>query len=136
VKRRIILGTWVLSAGYYEAYYRKAQQVRTLIRRDFEQAFAACDAVVLPTAPAPAWPLGERADDPLAMYLSDIFTVPVNLAGLPGLSVPCGRSQEGLPIGLQLVGRPLDEATLLRAADAYQRQTDWHRSVPPLTPEA
>jgi aspartyl-tRNA(Asn)/glutamyl-tRNA(Gln) amidotransferase subunit A len=132
-KRRILLGSYVLSAGYYDAYYRKAQQVRTLIRRDFERAFELCDAVALPTTPGPAWPLGERADDPVAMYLSDIFTVTVNLAGLPGLSIPCGRSA-GLPIGLQLIGRPLDEATLLCAADAYQRETDWHTSLPPLTP--
>jgi aspartyl-tRNA(Asn)/glutamyl-tRNA(Gln) amidotransferase subunit A len=129
VKRRILLGTFVLSAGYYEAYYRKAQQVRTLVRRDFERAFESCDLIATPTTPGPAWPLGERVDDPLEMYLSDVFTVTVNLAGLPGLSLPCGFVS-GLPVGLQLIGRPLDEATLLRAGDAYQRRTDWHTQAP------
>jgi aspartyl-tRNA(Asn)/glutamyl-tRNA(Gln) amidotransferase subunit A len=131
VKRRILLGTYVLSAGYYDAYYRKAQQVRTLIRRDFSLAFEQCDVIALPTAPTTAWRLGERVEDPLAMYLSDVFTVPVNLAGLPALSVPCGFVG-GLPIGLQLVGRALDEARLLRAGDAYQRDTDWHLRFPAL----
>jgi aspartyl-tRNA(Asn)/glutamyl-tRNA(Gln) amidotransferase subunit A len=132
VKRRILLGTFVLSAGYYDAYYRKAQQVRTLIRHDFERAFESCDVLVTPTSPGPAWPLGERVDDPLKMYLSDIFTVTVNLAGLPGLSVPCGFTGAGLPVGLQLIGRPLDEATLLAVGQAYQRETDWHTAVPEL----
>ncbi len=132
VKRRILLGTFVLSAGYYDAYYRKAQQVRTLIRHDFESAFESCDVLATPTSPGPAWPLGERVDDPLKMYLSDIFTVTVNLAGLPGLSVPCGFTGAGLPVGLQLIGRPLDEATLLAVGQAYQRETDWHTAVPEL----
>ncbi|HSL21206.1 MAG TPA: Asp-tRNA(Asn)/Glu-tRNA(Gln) amidotransferase subunit GatA [Vicinamibacterales bacterium] len=121
VKRRIVLGTYVLSAGYYDAYYLKAQQVRTLIGRDYAQALERVDLIALPTTPTPAFRLGERTEDPLQMYLADVFTVGVNLAGLPGISVPCGRSAEGLPIGLQLVGRPFDEATLLRAADAFER---------------
>jgi len=130
VKRRVLLGTYVLSAGYYDAYYRKAQQVRTLLRRGFEAAFAGCDVIATPTTPEPAFPLGERTADPLRMYLSDVFTVSASLAGLPALSTPCG-AVEGLPVGLQLVARPLDEATLLRVADAYERRTDWHRRRPP-----
>jgi len=121
VKRRVLLGTYVLSAGYYDAYYRRAQQVRTLIIRDFAAAFASCDAVLLPTAPTPAFKLGEKTEDPLLMYLNDIFTIPVNLAGLPGLSVPCGVSPDGLPIGAQLIGRAFDEATLLRVAAGIER---------------
>jgi len=121
VKRRVLLGTYVLSAGYYDAYYRRAQQVRTLIIRDFANAFASCDAVLLPTAPTPAFKLGEKTDDPILMYLNDIFTIPVNLAGLPGVSVPCGVSPEGLPIGAQLIGRAFDETTLLRAAAGIER---------------
>jgi aspartyl-tRNA(Asn)/glutamyl-tRNA(Gln) amidotransferase subunit A len=121
VKRRIILGTYVLSAGYYDAYYLKAQQVRTLIRRDYESAFDAVDLVAMPTTPTPAFALGERTEDPLQMYLADVFTVGVNLAGLPGISVPCASAQR-LPIGFQLVGRAFDESTILRAADAYQRE--------------
>jgi aspartyl-tRNA(Asn)/glutamyl-tRNA(Gln) amidotransferase subunit A len=119
VKRRIILGTFVLSSGYYDAYYLRAQKVRTLIRRDFEQAFAQCDAVATPTTPTPAFRLGEKTDDPLQMYLADIFTVPANLAGVPGISLPCGLVG-GLPAGLQLLGQPFDESTLLRAARAYE----------------
>ncbi|MFQ5696671.1 MAG: Asp-tRNA(Asn)/Glu-tRNA(Gln) amidotransferase subunit GatA [Myxococcota bacterium] len=130
VKRRILLGTYVLSAGYYDAYYRKAQRVRTLVRRDFDRAFASCDLLATPTTPGPAWPLGERTHDPLTMYLSDAYTVTVNLAGLPALSVPCGFTHEGLPLGLQLIGRPLDEALLLRVGAAYQARTDWHRRAP------
>ena len=130
VKRRILLGTYVLSAGYYDAYYRKAQQVRTLIRRDFERAFEACDVIAAPTTPGPAWPLGELVDDPLQMYLADVYTVTANLAGLPGLSLPVGFTKGGLPVGLQLLGRPLDEATVLRAGDAYQRHTHFHEEVP------
>ena len=130
VKRRIMLGTYVLSAGYYDAFYLKAQQVRTLIRRDYEAAFAACDVVAMPTTPRPAFRLGEKIDDPLQMYLEDIFTVSANLSGLPAISVPCGLSSTRLPIGLQLTGRAFDEATLLRAADAYERETDWHRQMP------
>jgi aspartyl-tRNA(Asn)/glutamyl-tRNA(Gln) amidotransferase subunit A len=129
VKRRILLGTYVLSAGYYDAYYRKAMQVRTLLRRDFEQAFAGCDLIAGPTTPELAFRLGEKTGDPLRMYLSDIYTVSANLAGIPALSVPCGFA-DGLPVGLQLLGRPLDEATLLRAADAYQRRSDWHARTP------
>jgi aspartyl-tRNA(Asn)/glutamyl-tRNA(Gln) amidotransferase subunit A len=131
VKRRIMLGTYALSAGYYEAYYIKAQRVRTLVARDFARAFERVDAVVMPVAPTPAFALGERTDDPLTMYLSDVFTIPVNLAGLPGLAVPCGFDRH-LPIGLQLIGRPFDEATLLRAGWAYQQATSWHERRPRL----
>ncbi|MFN2378098.1 MAG: Asp-tRNA(Asn)/Glu-tRNA(Gln) amidotransferase subunit GatA [Candidatus Binatia bacterium] len=130
VKRRIMLGTYVLSAGYYEAYYSKAMRVRTLIRRDFEEAFRSCDAIVTPTAPTTAFAMGSRVDDPLQMYLSDILTISAPLAGLPGLSVPCGFDTGGLPIGLQLVGKPLDEAGLFRIAAAYEGATDWHRRAP------
>jgi aspartyl-tRNA(Asn)/glutamyl-tRNA(Gln) amidotransferase subunit A len=132
VKRRIMLGTYALSAGYYDAYYLKAQQVRTLIRRDFEQALARCDALVTPVAPTTAFRLGEKTDDPLTMYLSDILTISVNLAGLPGLVVPCGVDKGGLPIGLQIVGRPFDESTALRIGAAYEGATDWHRRRAPL----
>ncbi len=121
VKRRIMLGTYVLSAGYYDAFYLKAQQVRTLIRQDYDRAFDGCDLVAMPTTPRPAFKLGEKVDDPLQMYLEDIFTVSANLSGLPAVSTPCGRSSANLPIGLQLTGRPFDEATLLRAADALER---------------
>src|SRR5258708_2874324 len=121
VKRRIMLCTYVLSAGYYDAYYLKAQKVRTLLRRDFASAFAKCDAVLTPTAPTPAFLFGEKVDDPLAMYLNDIFTVTANLAGVPGISVPCGLSADGLPIGLQLMGPYWSEAQLLRLAHAYQK---------------
>ncbi|MBI4366391.1 MAG: Asp-tRNA(Asn)/Glu-tRNA(Gln) amidotransferase subunit GatA, partial [Deltaproteobacteria bacterium] len=124
VTLRIILGTYALSAGYYDAYYRKAQQVRTLIKHDFLEAFKTVDAIVAPTAPTTAFRLGEKTDDPLQMYLSDIYTIPCNLAGLPGLSQPCGFV-DGLPVGLQLIGKPLDEATLLRIAYAYEQATDW-----------
>jgi aspartyl-tRNA(Asn)/glutamyl-tRNA(Gln) amidotransferase subunit A len=129
VKRRILLGTWVLSAGYYDAYYRKAQQVRTLLRRDFEEAFRSCDLIAMPTAPEVAFALGSRTGDPLRMYLSDVYTVSANLAGLPALSLPCGFCA-GLPVGLQLLAPPLEEARLLRAADAYQRRTDFHLRRP------
>ncbi len=132
VKRRILLGTFVLSAGYYDAYYRKAQQVRTLIRQDFQRAFESCDVIATPTSPGPAWPLGERVNDPLKMYLSDVFTVTVNLAGLPALSVPCGFTSAGLPLGLQLIAPPLEEPRLLAVGHAYQRETDWHQAVPEL----
>jgi aspartyl-tRNA(Asn)/glutamyl-tRNA(Gln) amidotransferase subunit A len=133
VKRRILLGTFALSSGYYDAYYLRAQKVRTLIRRDFEQAFASCDAIATPTTPAPAFRFGEKTADPLQMYLADIFTVPANLAGLPALSIPCGLAS-GLPVGLQLVGRPFEEVTLLRAGAAYQKVTSHHELAPPLTP--
>ncbi len=131
VKRRIILGTFVLSSGYYDAYYLRAQKVRTLIRRDFEAAFEACDVVATPTTPSPAFRLGEKTDDPLQMYLADIFTVPANLAGLPGLSIPAGFVS-GLPVGLQLVGRRFDEVTLLRAAAAHEAATTHHQARPAL----
>jgi aspartyl-tRNA(Asn)/glutamyl-tRNA(Gln) amidotransferase subunit A len=120
VKRRIMLGTYVLSAGYYDAYYLKAQKVRTLLARDFEEAFVQVDAIVTPTAPTTAFRLGEKADDPLSMYLADIYTVTADLAGVPGISIPCGKSSEGLPIGLQIQGRHFDESTLLRLAHAYE----------------
>jgi len=132
VKRRIMLGTYALSAGYYDAYYRKAQQVRTLIRRDFLEAFEAVDVLVTPTSPTTAFRLGERTADPLKMYLSDIFTISVNLAGLPAVSLPCGRDGEGCPIGLQLIGRAFDEATMLRAAWAFEAATDHHKAKPEL----
>jgi aspartyl-tRNA(Asn)/glutamyl-tRNA(Gln) amidotransferase subunit A len=132
VKRRILLGTYVLSAGYYDAYYRKAQQVRTLLRRDFEQAFRGCDVIATPTSPEVAFAIGSRTADPLRMYLSDVYTVSANLAGVPGLSLPCGFAR-GLPVGLQLLGPPLEEGRLLRVADAYQRRTDFHEALPPET---
>jgi aspartyl-tRNA(Asn)/glutamyl-tRNA(Gln) amidotransferase subunit A len=132
VIRRIILGTYVLSSGYYDAYYLKGLKVRTLLRRDFEQAFEQVDVIVTPTTPSPAFKLGEKLDDPLQMYLSDIFTVSVNLAGIPGLSVPCGFAEGNLPIGMQLLAKPFDEATLLRAGHAYQQATDWHTRRPPV----
>jgi aspartyl-tRNA(Asn)/glutamyl-tRNA(Gln) amidotransferase subunit A len=121
VKRRIMLGTYVLSSGYYEAYYRRAQQVRSLIKRDFHQAFERCDVIATPTTPTPAFLLGEKVDDPLAMYLNDIYTCTANLAGIPGISFPCGLSTEKLPIGLQLVGPHWSEATLLRLAHAFEQ---------------
>jgi aspartyl-tRNA(Asn)/glutamyl-tRNA(Gln) amidotransferase subunit A len=121
VKRRIMLGIFALSAGYYDAYYLKAQKVRTLIRRDFERAFEKCDIIAAPVAPTTAFRLGEKTDDPLKMYLSDIFTISVNLAGLPGISVPCGIDQSGMPIGLQLIGPPFGEEAILRAGDAWER---------------
>jgi aspartyl-tRNA(Asn)/glutamyl-tRNA(Gln) amidotransferase subunit A len=153
VKRRIMLGTYVLSAGYYDAYYLKAQQVRTLLRQDYEQAFERVDLVATPTTPTPAFPLGEKTADPLQMYLNDIFTVSANLTGLPAISVPCvfadgpayargasfgeaspkrpdGR-EGGLPIGFQLTGRMFDEVTVLRAAEALQRDTAFHTQQPP-----
>jgi aspartyl-tRNA(Asn)/glutamyl-tRNA(Gln) amidotransferase subunit A len=132
VKRRIILGTYVLSAGYYEAYYRKASQVRTLMRKDFDEAFRKVDVIVSPTAPTPAFRIGEKTEDPLQMYLSDIHTIPVNLAGIPAISVPCGFSHEGLPIGLQIMGKPFDEGMLLRVAYTFEQNTDFHRRKPKL----
>jgi aspartyl-tRNA(Asn)/glutamyl-tRNA(Gln) amidotransferase subunit A len=120
VKRRIMLGTYALSAGYYDAYYLKAQKVRTLLARDFDEAFQKVDAIVTPTSPTAAFKLGEKVDDPLAMYLADIYTVTADLAGIPGISVPCGETREKLPIGLQILGRHFDEATVLRVAHAYE----------------
>lgn len=127
VKRRIMLGTYALSSGYYDAYYKKAQQVRTLIKRDFEEAFKAVDVIVTPTTPTAAFKIGEKADDPLQMYLSDIFTISVNLAGVPGISIPCGFTSNSLPIGLQIIGKHFDEETVLKIAYAYEQSTDWHK---------
>ncbi|WAC06860.1 MAG: Asp-tRNA(Asn)/Glu-tRNA(Gln) amidotransferase subunit GatA [Thermodesulfobacteriota bacterium] len=130
VKRRIMLGTYALSAGYYDAYYGKASQVRTLIRRDFEEAFKKCDVIVTPTTPTPAFKIGEKVDDPLQMYLSDIFTIPANLAGNPGISVPCGLTGNGLPIGLQVISGPFEEGKVLQTAFAYEQNTEWHVKKP------
>jgi len=134
VKRRIILGTYALSSGYYDAYYLRAQKVRTLIRRDFLQAFAKVDAILTPTSPTAAFRAGEKSGDPLQMYLSDIFTISCNLAGICGLSLPCGfTANPKLPIGLQLLGKPFGEETILRLAHAYEQSTPWHNEKPPLT---
>lgn len=130
VKRRIMLGTYALSSGYYDAYYKKAQQVRTLIKDDFEKAFQKVDLIVTPTTPTPAFRLGEKTDDPLQMYLADIFTISVNLAGAPAISVPCGFTSGNLPVGLQLIGRHFDETTVLKAAYAYEQSTPWHTRRP------
>ena len=132
VKRRIMLGTYVLSAGYYDAYYLKAQKVRTLIKKDFDEAFKGCDAIITPTAPTTAFKIGEKTQDPLQMYLTDIFTLPASLAGLPALSLPCGFDAKGLPIGLQIMGKYFDEATILRIGYAFEQATDWHNKKPPL----
>ena len=132
VKRRIILGTYVLSSGYYDAYYLRAQKVRTLIRGDFLEAYKQVDAIVTPTSPTPAFRKGEKAADPLAMYLNDIYTIGVNLAGLPGISIPCGFTRAGLPIGLQVIGQPFRETELLSIAAAYEDRTDWRRRQPSL----
>ncbi len=132
VKRRIILGTYVLSSGYYDAYYLRAQKVRTLIRQDFLNAFKEVDALITPTTPTVAFKIGEKANDPLSMYLSDIYTISVNLAGLPGISLPCGFSAGGLPIGLQLIGRPLEEQGILRMAHSYEQGHDWYQRRPGL----
>jgi aspartyl-tRNA(Asn)/glutamyl-tRNA(Gln) amidotransferase subunit A len=139
VKRRIILGTYVLSSGYYDAYYLRAQKVRTLIRQDFLKAFEQVDAIVTPTTPTPAFKIGEKSDNPLQMYLSDIFTVAANVAGICGISVPCGftgsrpatpNPQPKLPIGMQLLGKPFGEETILKIAHAYEQSTGWHREKP------
>jgi aspartyl-tRNA(Asn)/glutamyl-tRNA(Gln) amidotransferase subunit A len=130
VKRRIMLGTYALSAGYYEAYYVKAQQVRTLIKAEFDEVLATVDAILAPTSPNVAFPIGAKVDDPLAMYLNDACTLPVNIAGLPGISVPCGLS-DGKPVGLQVIGRAFDEATILRVADAYERAAGFADLRPP-----
>lgn len=132
VKRRIMLGTYALSSGYYDAYYKKASQVRTLIKNDFDSAFGLCDVIATPTAPTAAFRLGEKLEDPLTMYLSDIFTISCNLAGLPGISVPCGFTGEGLPVGLQLLSRQMDEGAILKAAHAYEQATEWHKKRPAL----
>ncbi len=133
VKRRIMLGTYVLSSGYYDAYYRKASQVRTLIKDDFEKAFAGCDVIITPTTPTPAFRLGEKVQDPLQMYLSDIFTISVNLAGVPALSIPCGFSKGGLPIGLQIIGRHCEEERIIQAAYTFEQNTDHHTKRPQLS---
>ncbi|MDA8105679.1 MAG: Asp-tRNA(Asn)/Glu-tRNA(Gln) amidotransferase subunit GatA [Nitrospiraceae bacterium] len=132
VKRRIMLGTYALSSGYYDAYYRKAQQVRTLIKDDFEKVFREVDVIVTPTSPTAAFRMGEKTEDPLQMYLADIFTISVNLAGVPGISVPCGFTTGNLPIGLQLIGKHFDEETLLTASFAYEQSTEWHKRKPAL----
>ncbi|UCE78805.1 MAG: Asp-tRNA(Asn)/Glu-tRNA(Gln) amidotransferase subunit GatA [Nitrospiraceae bacterium] len=132
VKRRIMIGTYALSSGYYDAYYKKAQQVRTLIKDDFENVFKTVDIIATPTAPTPAFRLGEKIADPLQMYLTDIFTLSVNLAGVPGISVPCGFTSDKLPIGLQLIGRHFDEETILKVAHAFEQSTEWHRRNPNL----
>ena len=135
VKRRVILGTYVLSSGYYDAYYLRAQKVRELIRQDFAKAFEQVDALISPTSPVPAFKLGERTADPLQMYLADIFTIAANLAGICGISVPCGFAEANghrLPIGLQLLGKPLDEGRILQIAHAYEQSTDWHKARPPI----
>jgi aspartyl-tRNA(Asn)/glutamyl-tRNA(Gln) amidotransferase subunit A len=131
VKRRIILGTFVLSAGYTDAYYRKAQKVRGLIRQDFEKAFASCDLLLTPTSPEPAFKLGERTQDPLKMYLADVFTISVNLAGNPAISLPCGFTKSNLPIGLQLIGPRFGEEKILQAGHSYEQAHDWHKRLPP-----
>jgi aspartyl-tRNA(Asn)/glutamyl-tRNA(Gln) amidotransferase subunit A len=132
VKRRIMLGTYTLSSGYYDAYYKKAQQVRTLIKNDFEKAFGEVDVMVTPTSPTPAFMIGEKSADPLQMYLADIFTISVNLAGVPAISIPCGFTSGNLPIGMQLIGKHFDEETILKASYAYEQVTDWHTRKPPL----
>jgi aspartyl-tRNA(Asn)/glutamyl-tRNA(Gln) amidotransferase subunit A len=132
IKRRIMLGTYALSSGYYEAYYKKAQQVRTLIKQDFEKAFQEVDIIVTPTSPTVAFKVGEKIADPLQMYLSDIFTISVNLAGVPGISIPCGFTANNLPVGLQLIGRHFDEESILKVAYAYEQATEWHKRRPNL----
>ena len=132
VKRRIILGTYTLSSGYYDAYYKKAQQVRTLIKQDFDRAFDKVDVIVTPTTPSPAFKSGEKTDDPLQMYLADIFTISVNLAGVPGMSIPCGFTSGDLPVGLQIMGKHFDEESILKIAYAYEQATEWHKRKPEL----
>lgn len=132
VKRRIMLGTYALSAGYYDAYYKKGQQVRTLIKKDFDDAFKLVDVIATPTSPTAAFKIGEKSSDPLQMYLSDIFTISVNLAGIPGMSIPCGFTKNGLPIGLQLLGKHFDEESIIHAGFAYEQATEWHKRKPKL----
>lgn len=132
VTLRITIGTFVLNSGYYDAYYKKAQQVRTLIKNDFMTAFEKVDTIVAPVTPTPAFRFGEKTDDPIQMYLSDIFTIPCNLAGLPGMSVPCGFTSQKLPVGMQLIGKPLAEAEILQIAHAYEQATPWHTQLPPI----
>jgi aspartyl-tRNA(Asn)/glutamyl-tRNA(Gln) amidotransferase subunit A len=132
VKRRIMIGTYALSAGYYDAYYLKAQKVRTLMKQDFEEAFQSVDVLVSPTAPTTAFKAGDKTSDPLSMYLVDLMTIPVNLAGLPGISVPCGFDAEGLPVGLQIIGNVLREDQVFQVAYAYEQATNWHLKTPPI----
>ncbi|MCB1953800.1 MAG: Asp-tRNA(Asn)/Glu-tRNA(Gln) amidotransferase GatCAB subunit A, partial [Rhodocyclaceae bacterium] len=127
---RILVGTYVLSHGYYDAYYLQAQKLRRLIAEDFIAAFTQCDVIAGPTSPTVAWPIGEKSDDPVQMYLQDIYTIAVNLAGLPGLSLPCGTGANDLPVGLQLIGNYFDEARLLNVAHGFQQATDWHQRMP------
>ena len=134
VKRRVMIGTYVLSAGYYDAYYLKAQKVRTRIAADFSAAFESCDVILTPTTPFTAFPIGQKIDDPIQMYLNDVLTVPANLAGLPGISVPAGLSDDGLPLGLQVIGRAFDEATVLRAADVLERAAAFTATPPGIGP--
>ena len=134
VKQRILVGTYVLSHGYYDAYYLQAQKIRRLIARDFAAAFESCDVILGPTSPTTAFAIGAKTDDPVQMYLNDIFTVPAPLAGLPGLSIPCGFDPKGLPVGLQLMGDYFSEARLLGVASRYQQATDWHLRIPTETP--
>jgi len=136
VKRRIILGTYALSSGYYEAYYKKAQQVRTLIKQDFDKAFEAVDVIITPTPPTPAFKVGEKTEDPLQMYLSDIFTISVNLAGVPAISIPCGFTSGDLPVGLQIIGKHFDEESIFKAAYAYEQATEWHKRKPDVKVES
>jgi aspartyl-tRNA(Asn)/glutamyl-tRNA(Gln) amidotransferase subunit A len=131
VKRRILIGTYVLSHGYYDAYYIRAQKLRRLIAEDFARAFEKCDVIMGPTSPTTAFKLGEKAADPVQMYLSDIYTIAVNLAGLPGMSIPCGFDAQGLPVGLQIIGNYFREAQMLNVAHQYQLATDWHVRTPP-----
>ncbi|MDD3158912.1 amidase, partial [Anaeromusa sp.] len=131
VKRRIMLGTYALSSGYYDAYYLKALKVRTLVKQDFDKAFEKVDVLVTPTAPTTAFKIGEKSGDPLSMYLQDVCTIPVNLAGVPGISVPCGFAQ-GMPVGLQFIGKPLAEETLLRVAYTFEQSHDYHKRLAPL----
>jgi len=131
VKRRIMLGTYALSAGYYDAYYLKAQKVRTLIRREFDEAFEKFDALVTPTSPTVPFKIGEKVDDPVQMYLADVCTLPINIAGLPGISIPAGFA-DNLPIGMQIISKPFAEETILKIAHAYQQATDWHKRKPEL----
>jgi aspartyl-tRNA(Asn)/glutamyl-tRNA(Gln) amidotransferase subunit A len=133
VKRRIMIGTYALSAGYYDAYYLKAQKVRTLIKEDFEQAFTKVDVLLTPTAPTTAFKAGEKITDPLSMYLNDLMTIPVNLAGLPAISVPCGFDSKGLPIGMQLIGKVLREDQLFQVAYAYEQSNNWHSQNPTIS---
>jgi aspartyl-tRNA(Asn)/glutamyl-tRNA(Gln) amidotransferase subunit A len=136
VKRRIMLGTYALSSGYHDAYYKKAQQVRRLIKTDFDNVFSRCDIVLCPTSPTTAFEIGAKADDPMQMYLNDIASIPANLAGLPGISIPCGLDGKGLPIGLQLLGPALGDAVILRAAHAFERATSFHKYAPPILAQA